>query len=103
MRSDFKRKKQSFGSWMAAAYARAALVMWGKAAGWVLELISGLLEFNLLCHFKRSYPCVWQPRSTQESTDADRVCPILGSRRLLCHVGYLCASEVSSGGYSVIM
>lgn len=42
LRSDFKRKKQSFGSWMAAAYARAALVMWGKAAGWLLELISGV-------------------------------------------------------------
>ena len=61
LRSDFKRKKQSFGSWMAAAYARAALVMWGKAAGWLLELISGLLGFNLLCHLRRSYPCVWQP------------------------------------------
>ena len=48
LRSDFKRKKQSSGSWMAAAYARAALGMWGKAAGWLLELISGI-QFAVPC------------------------------------------------------
>ena len=42
LRCDLKRKKQSFGRWMAAAYARAAFLMWGKAAGWLIELISGV-------------------------------------------------------------